>query len=169
MRTVIRFIESISEQSGRIISWLCLVLVLVLVFEVAARYIFNMPTMWVFDTSRMLGGSIIVLGWAYVHLHHGHIRIDTLYLRLSPRRKAIVDVVGCLIFLFPMFIFLIISAVDKMLFSYEYGEILPMSYWQPSILPFRIVVLVGFVLFILQGGVQFIRDLHLLVKNKTYD
>lgn len=169
MRTVIRVIDSISEYTGKVICWACLVLVMVLVYEVTARYIFNAPTIWAHETSSMLGATIAALGWAYIHQHHGHVRVDVFYAHLSPRGKAIADVVCALLFLFPLVIILAYVAADRMWFSWSMGETLIATYWYPPAGPIRLVVLLGLSLFALQGIAQFIRDIYLMIRGIPYD
>jgi len=166
MRTIARVIDSISEWTGKAIRWACVALVIVLCYEVTARYVFDAPTIWAHETSCMLGGTIIALGWAYTHKHHGHVRVDVFYMHLSPRGKAISDVVGALLFLFPLLIVYIHVAVDEVWFSWSTGERLIESYWYPPATPIRAMLVLGFSLFALQGVAQFIRDLYLLIRNK---
>lgn len=166
---IVRGIESISEWTGKIARWACLVLVMVFMYEVTARYVFNAPTRWIYETSTMLGGTIAVLGWAYVHRHHGHVRVDVFYEHLSLRGKAIIDVIFTLIFFFPMLIVLIYASFSWMWLSWSMGEKLITSGWLIPAAPIRTVVVLGLSLFALQGVAQFIRDLYQLIRNKPYD
>jgi TRAP-type mannitol/chloroaromatic compound transport system permease small subunit len=169
MRAVINIIDSISDWTGKIARWFCVALVLVLVYEVTARYVFTAPTIWAHDMTTMLLCTTVVLGWAYTHRRQGHVRVDVFYMHLSPRRKAIVDVFGALIFLFPLIILLAKTAGSHMMFTWSIGERLLMSYWYPPAGPIRTVVLLGLSLFGLQAISQFTRDLYLLIRNKPYD
>jgi TRAP-type mannitol/chloroaromatic compound transport system permease small subunit len=114
----------------------------------------------------MLGGTIVALGLAYTHLHHGHVRIDLLYRRLSPRGKVLLDVLCAFFLLFPVTIIFAYAAGDAMWGSWVRGERLMMSFWFPPSGPIRTVVFVGFCLFLLQGVAQFSRDLYMLIRNK---
>lgn len=169
MKIMLRVIDSISEYTGKVARWLCLFLVIVLVYEVSMRYIFDAPTMWAHQTSCMLGGSIIALGWAYVHRYHGHVRIDVLYTRLSSRGKAAIDVLGHLFVFFPLMFIFIYTSASRMLFSWSMDEVLILTYWYPPAGPVRTVIFLGFSLFALQGVAQLIRDSYLLIRNKSYD
>jgi len=169
MRAIIRVIDSISEWMGKIVRWLCVVLVLVMAYEVTMRYVFDAPTMWAYETSIMIGGSIFALGWAYVHRHKGHIRVDVFYERLSPKGKAIIDVIFASLFLFPLLIVLIDASVSYAWRAWLINEKSVETYWYPPAAPFRTVVAIGFCLFLLQCIAQFVRDLYLLAKNKPYD
>jgi TRAP-type mannitol/chloroaromatic compound transport system permease small subunit len=153
MKKVVQFINSISEYSGRVVMWAVIALIVVLCYEVIARYAFNSPTIWALETSEMLGGVIGVLGWGYT------------YVRLPPRGKALVDVVMALIFLFPLVGILIFSGMSWAATSLATGEKMVESSWLPPAAPFRIVIAAGFCFFALQCVARFITDLHLLIKK----
>ncbi len=167
MRAIVRVIDSISEYTGKVICWACVALIVVLVYEVTARYVFNAPTIWAHETSCMLGGTIVALGWAYTHRHHGHVRVDVFYMHLSPRGKAITDVLCAFFLLFPLLAILAYTAAEFMWVAWSKGEVLIESYWYPPSGPIRTVTFLGLCLFAFQGVTQFIRDLYLLIRNKA--
>jgi TRAP-type mannitol/chloroaromatic compound transport system permease small subunit len=117
----------------------------------------------------MIFASIAVLGWAYVHRHHGHVRVDVLYTRFSPRGKALADVVSSFVFLIPWLFFLLPTSFESMMLSWRIKERLIESAFLPPAAPIRTVIVVGVILFTLQAGAQFIRDVYFLVRNKAYD
>lgn len=167
MRTIVRVLDSISERTGKIVLWAAVALVVVLCYEVTRRYVFNSPTNWVMETSMMLGGTIAAMGWAYTHRHQGHVRVDVIYMHLTPRGKAIIDVVCSLVFLFPLLAILIYASAKWAQFSWSMGEKLVGSSWRPPSGPIRTLIPVGFCLFTLQCVAQFIRDFYQLIRNKS--
>jgi TRAP-type mannitol/chloroaromatic compound transport system permease small subunit len=167
MKKTVRVIESVSEWTGKTMRWACVALVLVLVYEVIARYVFNAPTIWAHETSCMLGGVVVALGWAYTHRHHGHVRVDVIYAHLSPRGKALTDVLCAFFLLFPLLLILIWTAAEFMWVAWIKHEVLIESYWYPPSGPIRTATFLGLSLFALQGIAQFIRDLHSLIRNKS--
>ncbi|MBC7345323.1 MAG: TRAP transporter small permease subunit, partial [Clostridia bacterium] len=108
--------ERVSEWCGKLVSWLYAVLVLIIVYEVIARYVFNSPTKWVFDVSYMLGGAAFSIGAAWTLKVGRQVRVDIIYGRLAPRRRAIVDLVFGALFFFPLVIFAFIFSVDHAAF-----------------------------------------------------
>jgi len=60
------------------------ILVVAMLYEVLARYVFNAPTLWAFDISYMLNGSIFILGAAFALQQDAHVRIDFLNLNFFP-------------------------------------------------------------------------------------
>jgi len=169
MRKVLRVIDSISEWTGRTARWLWVLLVLVMTYEVTMRYVFDAPSMWAFETSAFMGTCAYTLAWAYVHKHRAHVRVDVFYTRLSPRGKAIIDVVGTLLLFLPLLILFIGVSVDWAWRAWVVNEKSVETYWYPPIAPVRTVVAIGFCLFAFQAVAQFIRDLYILVRNKAYD
>ena len=168
MRTFVRTIDTISEWMGQLTSSLTVLLIIVVCFEVTMRYAFNNPTDWVYDTATMMGGTIIALGWAYVHRHHGHIRVDVIYTRLSPRGKAVLDVVLTVLLFFPLMAALTYITAVSLWMAFSMGEVLTESFLYPPAWPIRTLIFLGIVIFALQGVGQFIRDVYCLVRNEPY-
>lgn len=153
----IRTVDSISEWTGKTVSWFVLVLTLMLGYEIVMRYLFNSPTKWSFDMSYMVGGSYFILGEAYTLLKKRHVRIDIFYSKFSARKKAWVDIVFYLVFFFPLWAGLLYALIPYVYLSWETGERSMQGYWMPVIYPFKAVMPVAILLFLLQGIVEFIR------------
>ena len=144
-------------------------MILVLTFEVTAGHVFNHPTQWAHQTSLMMSGVIVALGWAYVHRYREHIRVDVLYSRFSTKGKAITDVILDILVFLPLLVALTYAAWSKMWYSWEMHEIMVETYWYPPVGPNRTLVFIGLSLLALQGISNLIKDLYLLVRNKPYD
>src|SRR5262245_50824968 len=98
---VVRTIDRITDATGVWVAWLNVPLVAAVAWEVIARYVFNVPTIWSYDVTYMLYSAIFMLGAAYA-LHKGaHIRTDFFYEKWSIRRKGWVDSVSYIVFFFP--------------------------------------------------------------------
>ncbi len=169
MKKVLRVIDTISDYSGKVFSWLALALVLVLVFEVVARWGFNRPTIWAHLTSQMMGGTLVVMGLAYAHVHRKHLRIDVIYRALSPRVKVILDVCFFLLFMVPVLYVFVLNSAEWAVQSWVMGEVRDESWWYPPAAPFRTVYLLGWCTFTLQCLARFFRDFYFAVRNKPYD
>ena len=66
--STVRIIDKFTDTTGTWVAWLNVPLVLVVSYEVFARYVFHAPTIWSFDVTYMLYGTIFMLGSAYVAL-----------------------------------------------------------------------------------------------------
>ena len=169
MKTILKIIDRISDRTANVACWLCLALVLLMTYDVVMRYVFTAPTMWAYESSLMLGATIYALGWSYVLRHHGHIRVDVIYTNLSLRGKSIINVVGTLLFFFPLTIALIYRSGVWAWQAWLGNEKMVETYWYPPAGPLYTVIMIGFLLLLLQGGAEFFRDSYLLIRNKTYD
>jgi len=167
MRAVFRAIDLTTEWAARLISWLCVALVLVLTYDVVMRYVFGGATIWAYETAVMLGATIYVMGWAYIESKREHIRIDVLFMRLPSRAQLVIDIIGNLVFLLPLLAVMINTSVFYMLRAWRIHEKLAETFWYPPAGPFKTMLVVGLFLFALQSAVQVIRNLYLLIRRKT--
>jgi len=166
MRKILHAIDSVNEQVGAISSWLLLALIVVILWEVIARYVFNAPITWGFNSFRLISGALIVFGWAYAQRYNSHIRVDILYTRFSPRKKALVDVIGTGLLFLPLFGTFVGLAGRSVLRAYLFY----MTHGQGSIpinLLYLTIILIGLCFFFLQFLARFVRDFHILFKGET--
>jgi len=87
----------------------------------------------------------------------GHVNVDILYARLSPRTRAVVDVFTS--FLFLVFVGALLYfgsalAWESMSF-WEHSQ----SAWDPPIWPVKLAIPIGATLLLLQGMVKLLRDI----------
>ena len=162
---MLKIIDAISEYSGRVTSWLCVFLVLVLCFETFLRYVFNAPTIWAHVMSMMLYGTIVFMGLAYTELYEGHLRIDILYRFFPVRVKSILDIAGAVVLCFPLIYFLLKVSVGWTIAAWVDHEVWTTTIWRPTAIPFRMIVVIGIFLFGLQSVATFVRDLLKLWKG----
>jgi len=144
MRPLIWAIERLNFGVGCFAALLIVPLVLATCYEVFARYLFGAPTIWAFELGYMLTGAYFLLGSALTLQRGEHIRIDLIYARLSPRRKATIDLVCYVALFIPFSIYLGIRLWEYMAGAYVSGEGSGQSAWNPPIWPFRLVFVVGF-------------------------
>lgn len=76
---------------GQHISLIFLLIALIIVFEIIARYIFNSPTIWVHETTIFLSSLLFLFGGLYSIATNKHIRITMVYDLLSLKLKYYAD------------------------------------------------------------------------------
>lgn len=79
---------------GQVTAWLGLALVLVVAFNVLARYLFSYGTVALQETEWHLMAMTALLGMSYGLNQGGEVRVDVLYAQMSPRRQAMINVVS---------------------------------------------------------------------------
>jgi TRAP-type mannitol/chloroaromatic compound transport system permease small subunit len=148
---VIRIIDRFSDGTGRLISLSMLFLVGCITYEVAARYLFNAPTIWVFEASYMVNGSAFMLGCGYALLKGAHVRTDIFWDNFSERRKGLIDLASYLLFFFPAMLTIMAISVDDAYLAWELEERSQQSPWRAVTWPFKASVPLAAVLFMVQG------------------
>src|SRR3990167_5863903 len=119
----IRVIDKFTDTTGTWVAWLNIPLVAAVSWEVGARYLFNAPTIWAFDVTYMLYGTLFMLGAAYA-LHKGaHIRTDFFWEQFSVRTKGLIDTVAYVIFFFPGLLMLLFISGNEAIYSWRINEL----------------------------------------------
>ena len=156
----VRVIDKFTDTTGTWVAWLNVPLVLAVAYEVGARYAFNAPTIWSFDVTYMLYGTIFMLGAAYA-LHKGaHIRTDFFFEKWSIRTKGIIDSTAYIVFFFPsIFTFLIVSGAECW-YAFEINESSEQTPWRPILWPFKMVVPLACLLLLIQGVSETIKSVY---------
>ena len=159
LRTI-RRIDRFTDVTGTWIAWLNLPLVLAVSYEVILRYAFNAPTVWSYDVSYMLYGTIFMLGAAYA-LHKGaHIRTDFFYDKWSVKTRGMIDATSYIVFFFPsIFMFLLISW-NEAWYSFSINETSEQTPWRPLLWPYKAVVPLTFLLLLVQGVSELIKSFY---------
>ena len=156
----VRVIDKFTDTTGTWIAWLNLPLVFVVAWEVIARYVFNAPTLWSFDVTYMLYGTIFMLGCAYA-LHKGaHIRTDFFYEKWTARTKGMVDSISYLVFFFPSLIMLLAASGSEAWYAYTIHETSEQTPWRPILWPYKSVVPLTCVLLMIQGISETIKSVY---------
>jgi TRAP-type mannitol/chloroaromatic compound transport system permease small subunit len=155
---LVNAIDKFTDTTGGWISWLSVPLVLAVSYEVISRYFFNAPTIWSFDVTFMLYGTIFMLGSAYA-LHKGaHIRTDFFFERWSTKTKGMIDSVAYLVFFFPSLILLFVVSANEAWYAFSIGETSEQTPWRPILWPFKAVVPLTCALLIIQGVSETIKS-----------
>jgi TRAP-type mannitol/chloroaromatic compound transport system permease small subunit len=157
---LVRIIDKFTDTTGTWVAWLNVPLVLVVAYEVFARYLFDAPTIWSFDVTYMLYGTIFMLGSAYA-LHKGaHIRTDFFFEKWSIRTKGMIDSIAFLVFFFPsIFVFFLVSGSEGW-YAMLIGETSEQTPWRPILWPFKLVVPLTCVLLLIQGISETIKCIY---------
>lgn len=166
MRRIITAIDNVNEWVGGWIKLLPYVFVTIICLEVALRYVFNYPTVWLPVIVTMIAAAMYALSFGYVFLQDGHVRVDIFSRLLSRRGKAILEVVFGVLFFFPVIGSLAYSGALWMWFAWATDERSHQTYWYAPIGPIRTVVFIGLLLFLLQGLAIFVRNLEIIFGRK---
>ena len=94
-------IDTFSEWTGHAISWLTLFMVIVTFLVVVLRYAFNMGWIAMQESILYMHAVVFLVATAYTLKRDGHVRVDIFYREMRPKARALVNLFGTLLFLFP--------------------------------------------------------------------
>jgi TRAP-type mannitol/chloroaromatic compound transport system permease small subunit len=144
-------LDAVTRVTGMAIAWLIVPMVLSLVWEVTARYLFNAPTTWAYDMTFMLYGTFFMVGSAWTLQRGGHIRTDSFYANWTKRTRARVDLACYLVFFFPALAIFAWLGWEYFWKSFQQNERIVTSPWLPIVWPFKFMMPASAVLLLLQG------------------
>lgn len=157
-------ISKANEFIGHAVSYMVILIVGVLLYEIVARYVFNSPTIWAHETSTMIYGAYIVLLGGYLQQHDGHVNVDMLYLKFKPRTRGIIDLfTWTLFFIFCWQIFT--KGMELAWESFVIRET-DSTVFAPPLYPIKMMIPLGALLLLLQGLVKYIRALNMAITGK---
>jgi TRAP-type mannitol/chloroaromatic compound transport system permease small subunit len=163
-----QIIDVINDTIGNLVALLAIPMMLAVVYEVVARYIFNSPTIWAMEINQHLLCAYTALAGGYALLHKVHVSVDILYERFPLNIRVFIDIATSLLgllFLYILFIYSLDAAVE----TWEYKEQSD-SLFAPYLFPVKVTIPIGAVIFAFQLLANLIRDIEQLVnflKNDT--
>lgn len=153
----VRAIEAVNRVVGTFAMYLILVMMGILLYSVIARTGFNSPKIWIVEMSQFTMAAYYLLGGGYSMMLDSHVRMDILYSRWSPRRKAMVDVFTICFLIFYL-VFLLVGGLSSTQYALEYNQ-KNYSSWAPPLAPIKIIMTLGILMMLLQTIATFFKDL----------
>jgi TRAP-type mannitol/chloroaromatic compound transport system permease small subunit len=165
MNSVINNIERFIDWSGRAVSWLTLLMVIVTFVVVVLRYVFDTGWIALQESITYMHAMVFLIGASWAVQQEAHVRVDIFYSRFSRRTRAWVDMLGSLLLLLPVMIFVgwisweyVIDSWDVLEGSREAGGL-------PAVFLLKSLILVLAGLLILQAVVQVVRSIQAIRSN----
>jgi TRAP-type mannitol/chloroaromatic compound transport system permease small subunit len=116
-------IDKVSTSIGRTTAWLTLAMVLVTFLIVILRKVFGSGFIWMQESLIWMHATVFMLGAAYTLQLEEHVRVDIFYRDMSERHRAWVNLLGVLLFVFPLCIFFAITAFGYASASWSLREV----------------------------------------------
>lgn len=158
---LIAWLDSASERLGKSLSWLVLAMMLIQFLIVVLRYVFSFNSIPMQESVMYMHAVVFMLAAAWTLKHDGHVRVDIFYRAMSPRRKALVDLLGTVFLLLPVMIFVILTSLGYVGKSWRIFEGSPDTGGIQGVFLLKTLIPVFGSLMILQGLVEATR--HFLV------
>ena len=156
-----RLIDTINARIGQAASWLILIVVLISAGNAIIRKVFNISSNGFLEIQWYLFSATFMLAAAYTLQRNEHIRIDLLSSKLTAQGRAIVDILGTLLFLMPVCFFLVKFGWPMFMDAWTTGE---MSSDAGGLIrwPVFLLIPVGFSLLMAQGVSEIIKRIAFL-------
>ncbi|OPY87777.1 MAG: Tripartite ATP-independent periplasmic transporter [Smithella sp. PtaU1.Bin162] len=164
IENLLKIIDSISDWTGKVFSYIVVPLTVLIVFEVITRRFFDAPTIWTFEMSNFLFGAHFMLCAAYGLLYKSHVSIDLFTSHTNKKVQEILGIVSYAFMFFPFMIVFLIWGIDFTVTAWKMGET-SWSVWGPSLVPIKAVIPVTAALVLLQGIAEVIKKILYLRKG----
>ena len=128
--------DKFADFIGLITAIAMVLMILNVFYDVIMRYFLRSGSIAMQEMEWHLFSVIILLGVAYTLKEDGHVRVDLIYDRLTPTKKAMINMVGAVLFILPIAILVGISSIDNAVEAYQSME----QSGDPGGLPYRWIV-----------------------------
>jgi TRAP-type mannitol/chloroaromatic compound transport system permease small subunit len=171
LATFIVIVGRLNGLVGRSFAWLTLVSVLLCFTVVVQRYVFDTTYLWMQDLYVWVNGAMFMAVAGYTLLTDGHVRVDVYYRPASLRRKAVMDLIGVVVFLLPFCAVVWLWGFEYVERSWKLFEGSANPGGMPGLFILKSFILVFVVLVTLQGlamagrSILVLRDRHELLPS----
>lgn len=154
-----RAIDRFTERSAIVFAALVAPLLAAVAWEVVARYAFDAPTTWAYETIYMLYAAMFMLGAAYALRVGAHVRTDFLWQKWPARTRAAIEAIAYLACFFPALALFLVAGLEATWSSYAIGERSAETAWAPPLWPLKALVPASALLLIVQGVSELLKSL----------
>ena len=159
--SLVHLIDRLNTAAAWLARWAVLLMLAIGIWNVIGRYLgsglgINLSSNGLIEAQWYLFDLIFLLGMGWTLRKDGHVRVDVLQNRWSPRRRRRVELNSLLLLLLPFAFGVMAISIDPALRSWSIGELSPdpgglPRTWVKSLIP------LGFLLLGLQGVAEALR------------
>jgi len=151
-------IDCFTDISGKAISWLSLLLIMVTCTVVVMRYFLGTGSIALQESMTYLHACLFMLAMAYTLKQGGHVRVDVFYGRFSPKTQAVVDILGSILLLLPVSVLILVFSWDYVGNSWAIRESSTEGAGIPYVYLLKTLQLVLPIMLILQGVSEILKN-----------
>ena len=149
------------QYLGYFTAFVLIVLVLLVVYDATARYLFSGGSIALQELEWHLFDVVILFGISYTLKENAHVRVDIFYASYSKKMKALINIITSFFFILPFSLLLIYIGVEFVEMSFQQME----SSSNPGGLEYRYLVKallpLSFVFLVLQALQDFVTNLKI--------
>ncbi len=155
---VLSAIESFTETTGRLIGWLTIIMVALVMLVVVTRYFFGVGSIALQESVTYLHCLVFMMGLPLTLKHDGHVRVDIFYRGFSPKSKAMVNLLGGILFLVPVCLLIFFTSWNYVLASWAIQETSAENNGLPFVYLLKTLMLLMPATVLLQGIAEIIKS-----------
>ncbi|MBV2143359.1 TRAP transporter small permease subunit [Falsochrobactrum sp. TDYN1] len=156
IRLFVKYVDTLNYYVGRFAMYLFFALAACLLYSTFSRVVFGVPINWVLEMSQFILSAYYLLGGAYAMQQGAHVRMDLFFDRLTPRSKAITDMITILFIIFYLGV-MIAGGISSTNYAIVYNQ-KNYTAWAPVLWPIKLIMTVGVFLLLLQCLSNFFKD-----------
>jgi TRAP-type mannitol/chloroaromatic compound transport system permease small subunit len=157
----------VSVNTGRIVSWLTFLMVILLSFNVLSSWLFLSSSIVISESITWMHSANFLLAAAYTLNRNEHVRVDIFYAKMSLKAKAVVDLMGTLLLLLPVCLFIIWASWSYVLLSWKLNEVSAEAGGLPYLFILKGFLIVMPLLLMIEAINQLILNLNILWQAKN--
>lgn len=148
-RLLSKGLDHIANSAMWIAMSVAMLIILIQLAAVMLRYLFGISLSWMTDSIVFAFAAIFMLGVAGTLRADGHVRVDILRREMSAKQKALVDLIGAILFIVPIGILILYSGSSQIartwliLEPFNESDGLPVKYLFISLVPTFAVLLMS--------------------------
>ncbi|WP_262696409.1 TRAP transporter small permease subunit [Kordiimonas aquimaris] len=119
------FIDGMAVRAGKLAAWFLIALVIVIMLDVTLRHWFVIGSTKLQEMEWHLHGALFLLCLGWTYSANGHVRIELFSEKWNPRTRAIIELLGCMVFLLPYIATIVWFGFDYVEYSLAYNEASP--------------------------------------------
>ena len=123
MQKITKILDKFTDMIGYVAALAMILMLFNVAYDVVMRYFFKASSIGMQELEWHLFSVVFLFGMAYALKENGHVRVDMFYERMKPKRQAIINIIGSLIFIIPFSILIIKGGYAFAFEAFELGEL----------------------------------------------
>lgn len=149
--------DGLNRLVGKCSMYLMFAMMAILLYASFSRTVLNSPVVWAVELTQFCMAAYYLLGGGYSVIMRGHVRMDVVYGKWSPKTRAFIDSITAFFLLFYL-VLLLYGGISSTVYSLAYHQ-KNYSAWAPPLAPIKIIMVIGIFLMLLQCISRLIKDI----------
>ncbi len=131
-----KFFDKTADIIGNICAIATILMMINVFLDVVLRYFFKTGSIALQELEWHFFSIVMLLGITYTLKEDSHVRVDIFYDKFFPKKKALINIIGTIVFLLPITLLIATNSIDYAIESFTSGE----TSGDPGGLPFRWII-----------------------------